>query len=330
MNIYLQEIDRKSYTGKIFEEYDVVGTSEGKYIVHCNVCSNDSQLFGNGNFLISSKGIGKGSKPCGCADKPLWNEDQYQVMMNRVAEDNGYSFVGWNGEFCGSKSRVVMSCLDHGDWSSSSIHDYKRYSVSCPKCPTHFVGNQKIDDDILIDRFLSTGVFAEGTRFTRSDERALSGFRIFWTVDCGLCKETYKSKMTDLVRGITRCSCEHRRFRQRELYLLRISDDSGKVLAMKYGIANDHKERIGGIRRSTKLNVDIEEIYKFNTFSDCIGAETAISRKFGGSFLSRETMKSGWTETLPYSMLPDVKNEVETIRRRNEELFVHCTLDNER
>ena len=61
-------------------QLEVVGWS-GKswsakfYILKCNKCSQDSELFGEGYFRSVKSVLVKGQVPCGCSRNPNWSQE---------------------------------------------------------------------------------------------------------------------------------------------------------------------------------------------------------------------------------------------------------------
>ena len=67
------------------------------------------------------------------ADRRRVPIDEREEQLTRLAHADGYSFIGWEGDYSGSKSRVIMKCPEHGEWSTTVttfIHGGNRCS-SC-------------------------------------------------------------------------------------------------------------------------------------------------------------------------------------------------------
>lgn len=118
----------------------VVGWSGRKgssklYILKCTNCSQDSELFGQGYFRsIKSSLVNLGQVPCGCSKSPRFSEKQYEVLCSRRARELGYDFLGFIGEWKAHKTKIRMSCAEHGEWGSCSINGLVSKGSGCPSC----------------------------------------------------------------------------------------------------------------------------------------------------------------------------------------------------
>lgn len=67
----------RAHIGKTFNDGKLVvvdGGDRQSYIkVKCNICAQDSELFGTAIFESSSRDIKRGLIPCGCARNPWWS-----------------------------------------------------------------------------------------------------------------------------------------------------------------------------------------------------------------------------------------------------------------
>lgn len=92
--------------------------SSSRLVLHCEKHGDwESRL---NTFLRS------GSRCRKCAhDNMTISEIDRTKIITEYAISKGYSFVKWVGEYSGSNSRVIINCVDHGDWEcrSSSFID---------------------------------------------------------------------------------------------------------------------------------------------------------------------------------------------------------------
>src|SRR3990167_3703884 len=147
---------------------ELVGSNR-KYTVKCNKCSGDSELYGNGEFLITKSKILDGRMPCGCSKAPKRTKEQYEILIKRACSEDNYKFMGWDGEFIGVKSRVLIECPCHNICTSKVINDFLSGGRRCIEARRDKVKNTLLQsEDEFIKRFFDTGAFHKETVFKRS------------------------------------------------------------------------------------------------------------------------------------------------------------------
>lgn len=189
-----------------------------KYVVKCNICSQDPEMFGDGTFSMVKGSLTQGSVPCGCASNPRWTENQNRVRVSREAGDRGLKYLGWSFEYNGKNTKLLLSCPLHGNWASTSIDNFLR-GRGCPACRADKAGEINLKEDSThANAFIATGVFTEGTKFWRSKRKTKAGVAAYWYYSCpkcshdeyvkhGLCSGVFESCVSDLKRGIVSCRC---------------------------------------------------------------------------------------------------------------------------
>lgn len=189
------------------------------YIARCSLCSQDEELFGQGLFSSPKNSLlARGLKPCGCAARPVWSEDQYRIRVQREAEKQGCTFNGWVKEFKGSRTKCRLSCPKHGEWEGAGINDFLR-GHGCMSCGRESTTNSHLGEDSShIEEFMSTGAFLPGTRFWRSERRTNEGRGLYWNYTCpkcshdeyvevGLCDGLFENYLGRLKKGQLSCRC---------------------------------------------------------------------------------------------------------------------------
>lgn len=284
-------------------------------VVECSRCSQDNELFTTGKFFVDEKSFRLGSIPCGCSLSPQWEDWQYRILMKRRAEEFNYTFLGWASEYKSSKTSSNLYCSKHKvSWVSACVNDCRRYDIVCPACHSDKMSYcTRKPDSVMVDNFLSSGSFADGTSFTRSDRLSKKGFREYWDVSCPECNTTFTSNYKNLTQGFRGCECSN--FRQKQLYLLKIEED-GKLLALKFGIANNYKTRVQSIKSKTNLSVLIHDVWEFSSIESCKTSETYIKQNFHTSVLTKDQLPSGFTETLLPENLESIKNFLDSVADR--------------
>jgi len=275
-----------------------------KYTVFCSICAEDSELFGFGLFLITKHKLNTGRIPCGCSKSRNWSEDEYLIRIERECAKREYKFMGWAEDYKGSQTKLHLSS-DFGESKSATISSFLS-GRDCWIKRNFIVGilNTK-DDNYMIGKFMGTGSYAEGTVFKRSDVRDKYGWRTIWDVTCGHCNESYQAMLSNLTSGSRGCSCSL--VRHVRAYIHKVS--LGKeILGVKFGITS-HESQTRLYNQSLKSPCDILSIgvWTFEKVSDCRRAEAECKKVFK-SFISKENLPDGYTETAPFSCVQEIIN----------------------
>lgn len=160
------------------------------YILKCNVCSQDIELFGEGYFKSTKNHLVKGSLPCGCASNHGWSEDQYKVLCRRNAAELGYVFVNFSSTWDAQRTKIKMLCSKHGEWDSGNIHNLLSGGRGCPTCKSDEFGQRSMKSDShIIQTFLNSGGFHPETKFWISNRTNNRGNKSYWYMLCPECGE---------------------------------------------------------------------------------------------------------------------------------------------
>lgn len=284
------------------EQLTVIGWS-GKqgsnkfYILKCKTCSRDMQLFGEGYFK-SLKGnlVNLGQVPCGCAFNPKWSREQYSVICSRKAREFGYTFLGFYGEWKGQKTKVILSCDKHGEWNTGNISNTLHTKHGCPSCgvESNIEASTK-PDDIMIESFHKSGSFHPDTKFWRSERKTKQNSPIYWYMYCPECNLIAESLSGNLQKGSRPCACSE--MRQQECYVnLLIEQDSG-VVAVKFGVANNSKQRIKQQSSKCVYTIKQHSVYLFPDVYSCKNAERECLQQLECGVVLKRDMPDGYTET---------------------------------
>lgn len=109
-------------------------------LIHCSKCSEDPELFGKGEFVISKTSWSSKKVGCGCSPSFRYTKDQYMVRLNRrpLVAEGKVKVLGISGNFVGRDTYVTQRCLSyehHQDWSTSNIGNCLSSRMSgCPEC----------------------------------------------------------------------------------------------------------------------------------------------------------------------------------------------------
>ena len=296
--------DDYSLSGVVFGEegqLKVVGRSgeiwsAKYYILKCNKCSQDSELFGDGYFKSLKGSLVRGSVPCGCSYTAKWSQEQYFVLCSRKATEIGYVFLGFVGEWKGQTTKIKMSCEKHGEWSSGNVNNLIHSGDGCPRCGVDAISEaRKKPDDVMIVSFHKSKAFHPDTKFWRSERLDSRGWASYWHVFCPECGESGESNSSHLQRGQRPCACNVHR--QQECYINWVVDEHNNAVAIKFGIARDSKRRVKQQDTRSAYEVRQHQVYTFPSVASCKKAERECKKELDCGIVLKRDMPDGWTET---------------------------------
>lgn len=90
-----------------------------RWVVYCSACKADEfSIAGlcSGEFETDQTSLKIGRSPCRCGGLNKLTPMQRELQASMIAESEGYSFVGWDGEYSNPKSRAIFNCPDHGNF----------------------------------------------------------------------------------------------------------------------------------------------------------------------------------------------------------------------
>lgn len=93
------------------------------YKVYCPICAEDTELFGDGTFVIAKGHIVEGKSPCGCSKSYKCTKEQWEVRLQRKLEGSNCEFAGWTeGGFKNSYSKVILRNKINGEeWATTTV-----------------------------------------------------------------------------------------------------------------------------------------------------------------------------------------------------------------
>lgn len=261
------------------------------YIVKCDICSRDAELYKDGIFTSTKSSLLRGSYPCGCKKTGgHYTEDQFKILCKR-ALPAGFLFIGWSGEFIGNKTKVLIQCKSHGPLTVYSISNLLFRGDSCKQCKNESV-TKPLNDSIK--SFMDSGGFAEGTIFSKSLKLNTYNERPYWLVDCPECGETGESKAGSLREGRRPCACT--KHKPKECYINYISKND-EIIAIKFGIAGNSARRVKAQNRKSIFDIVQGVVYTFSTVQECKAAERECKESLECGIVSKGEMSDGYSET---------------------------------
>ena len=286
------------------DEFSIIGyimhpehKYEKIYIGFCKTCSLDQELYGEGYFKILKGNYSKGVVSCGCSSHTKWTKAQYEVLCRRAAQEKGYKFLGFAGEWRAQKTRIKIECDKGHIWETGNITRFLNQRRGCKDCGVEKVRCVKMKpDEEMIESFMKSGSFVEGTKFYRSDRKDSKGFWSYWCVECPECGVTAESQGYDLQLGKKPCECT--KSRQKVAYINLIYSGSIPVAA-KFGVCNSIDLRLRGLNRNKNFEIVNLYLYEFPDKSSCFEAERCCKKELSCGFMPKFDMPDGWTETFP-------------------------------
>ena len=182
------------------------------YAVTCDVCSSDSEMFGDGIFLINKARIIAGCFPCGCSKSPKLTIKQHTVRASRSLNADGYKLISV-GEWIGNKTTVHAMCDKHGPYKTS--FDKIQCGYRCKVCAGEKIGaDRAVSAKDMAERCDRLGLEYVG----RSERKDANGSKSFSIVRCkrcshdeyvmaGLCDGYFESLNHEIARGKMPCRC---------------------------------------------------------------------------------------------------------------------------
>lgn len=243
------------------------------YKVTCTECSKDPELFPDGYFISTKSNLRKGVKPCGCSNKPKWEDWQYLIITRRIGEKRGFIVHGFAEEFKNHKTKLNLECIkEHCNWKTSVNCIMNKQG--CPKCKNTTLSEQKkIPENIALERCIricnEMGYTPIG--FVEGYERAVKTKFKYVCKTHGEQVVTY-NKFVNSGNRCPKCAKDirkqyasgfygyypERKEEQDYLYILNFNDKFIKV-----GRSFDVDERIKKLRSESK----IKKIYKLRIFT---------------------------------------------------------------
>lgn len=154
----------------------------------------------------------------------------------------------------------------------------------------------------MIQSFLASGAFHHDTKFWRSGRKDTNGAKVYWFMSCPDCGQDAEALSISFQAGCRPCGC--RKHRQQQCYINWVIDSKFKVVAIKFGVANDSYNRVKSQNRACCYDVKNFTVYTFPDIISCRKAERQCKQELDCGILSKEEMPDGWTETTNCRNLP--------------------------
>jgi hypothetical protein len=200
----------REHIGKTFNDGKLVvvdGGDKKNYVkVKCNICAEDSELFGDGMFETKFHGLTIGRIPCGCSKIPQWTLQQYEIRIKRkiIEENLDIKFI----RFGKSNSKISLTPV-----KLFCNRNLKEFEVAAVCSFFQGVGNQGSTFPIRekIDQFnLDNPNHVVWDNGKKSHRKVLCGFY------CKTCESNgfeslYEISSTHLFQGKLPCYCSEKK-----------------------------------------------------------------------------------------------------------------------
>lgn len=309
----IEDLKIDGLKNKMFYDYNihkVLGyywktTKRKVYVVKCNVCKDNPELFGDALFETSIENLLDGKPACACSRNTAWKEEEYTLRCLKEAELQQVEFKGWAEPFKGVATKCLLSCAKHGEWKSCNISNFTVLHRSCPKCGEEkrvaagVLHNTK-PDDYYIEMFRATGSYHPDTKFTKIDRKAKNTNNQYWSIYCPVCEQYAECQQGHLQKGNTSCGCS---FHQQTETYINLVKDKGEIIAVKFGISKNSKKRMETHNYNTPYDLEMFGIFKFEESINCKAAELECKQTLVCGVVERQLFHGGWTETTyPYNI----------------------------
>jgi predicted GIY-YIG superfamily endonuclease len=250
--------------------------------VHCPICAEDPELYGEAIYTMTLGNYRKGQKPCGCSKSPKRTEQQWEILIGRKALSNNHTFLGFIKDVDAPLTdqaylRLHCNTCDK-EWTTCNIANYWN-DRGCPSCANRQRGLARLTSaEEWAQRFYATGQF-DGYIF----ERQTPSSRM-WNVICPACgpDTIFTSDRANLTAGKIPCNCKlgggFNIHQKSYFYVLKITNATGKYCG--YGITNYPERRMKAHHRELNAaGYQIEEaLFYTGTGSQILELESHLKR----------------------------------------------------
>jgi Zn ribbon nucleic-acid-binding protein len=296
------EISQDESTGKIFgsqEQLKIIGwagstSSRNKYyILKCEVCSLDSELYGEGYFKALKTNLNKNRFPCGCASYKLWTESQQRVRASRKAIELGHYFVDWVGTYQYSNTKMVMLCCKHGLWNTTKLQAMITIGHGCPKCAAKVSSERELYPKEHRYNQILDSAKTKGVNFI-GFVGEYCGDKTKLKLKCTTHGLWETATVSNFLQGSSCPACNGQN--QKQSYI-NIVYDSSTPVAIKFGVAQNYENRVSSQNKKSPFEVVNYVVYAFEEAERCKAAERECKNTLICGVLDKNSLPDGYTET---------------------------------
>lgn len=187
---------------------------EGKYsrcLINCSICKEDTELYGNGDFIGYEMNLLSGQLCCGCDRSYKYSEEQCKIIVERRCKELNYSFKGWyNDIYKGAHTRIRLENEDVC-WDTVTVSNFARQISS----PPHKTQSSQTRRNIkAYNKFIKDNYIRPEYKVSFYDQKG----KVF--VECSICKNDVYARelgsdyrflvnIASLKANHTVCRCSH-------------------------------------------------------------------------------------------------------------------------
>jgi hypothetical protein len=93
-----------------------------RYLVECNICKKDSEMFGNGIFSITKNKLLSNKIPCGCSRTPRYTQNQWEILVKRACKEQDYTYIDKLSDRFSALTKLHLRNNKNGfEWKTTKI-----------------------------------------------------------------------------------------------------------------------------------------------------------------------------------------------------------------
>lgn len=193
-----------------------------------------------------------------CYNRNSRSWESYLAELTPIANEKSYKILGTVGDWTGTTTKLRLLCEKHGEWSTTSISNF-RLKSGCPGCGKENLKiSRKIPDEDTAEKLTLISKFKDGTKFWKSNNRTTD-----WEYYCPACSE----------------------------------DEYVKAGVCSGIFIGNVENRLSEQNRRNLFQMQTLMIYTFESVTICKNAEFACKQELEKSWLTKRELKDGWTET---------------------------------
>lgn len=215
--------------------------------------------------------------------------------IESLFENSKYSFVSFVEPYINSRSKVIMNCAEHGEWSVAIRH-LTTSASGCPKCGSERCSRKKADSLSVVLHKICHAAERNGNKFIRFSN-VYKNRKSKIIIECGKHGE-YETNINNFVDNGKGCpGCKRTGFNpSKPGYLYALRSKCGQFV--KIGITNNPDSRIRTLVSHTPFEFQRIEIIRFEDGSNAESMEKIFHKHFKSAGLRGF---DGCTEWLSWS-----------------------------
>lgn len=250
--------------------------------------------------------------PCRCNANNFigWTKQLREFQIKQISKDRALNFLGWKDDYINNKSRFYLKCDKHVHYEINVNNFISDKGYSCPYCAEEAALGRNSHD---LAKFLQDAKDVHGDTFDYSNYEYICS-RTPSLIKCNVCnKEPFKASYDNHVkkkRGCPHCKGKSQKY----CYILLVKDkNTGLPLGLKFGIATRFSNRKESLEKdNTNILLESIGVWEMPSTVSCKDAELEVKRSLTTSYIGRDIMPKGFSETTSVSFLEDIVSVYES------------------